>query len=105
MLFKSSYSHVIEKKIIPGVFAFKLTDTYGFPIDLINLLAEEEGWKVSMQEFNELLQEQKSRSRSATVTDTEDWIVLIEDGFTEFVGYDSLEIKSKIVKLSNDEPP
>ena len=98
MIFKSSYSHVIEKKVIPGVFAFKLTDTYGFPIDLTNLLAQEEGWTVNMQEFDELLQQQKSRSRAATSLDTEDWIVLDDYSLTEFVGYDSLEINSRVIR-------
>jgi alanyl-tRNA synthetase len=51
-----------------------------------------------MDGFNEKLQQQKNRSRAAGTVDTEDWVVLIENGLTEFVGYDSLEIKSKVVK-------
>ena len=98
MHLKNSYSHVLEKKIIPGTFAFKLNDTFGFPIDLTNLLASEEGWKVDMQGFNELLLEQKNRSRAATTLETEDWITLIENSSNIFVGYDSLETNSKIIK-------
>jgi alanyl-tRNA synthetase len=97
MLLKSSYSHVLEKKIIPGVFAFKLTDTFGFPIDLTNLLAKEEGWQVNLDEFEELLQQQKNRSRAAGAIDTEDWVI-INDGDSTFVGYDFLEVKTNIVK-------
>jgi alanyl-tRNA synthetase len=86
------------KKIFDGVSAFILFDTYGFPIDLTQLMAKEIGWEVDMETFYEQLQQQKSRSRAATAIDTEDWIVLDEHAFTEFVGYDSLEIKSKIIK-------
>ena len=98
MTLKNSYSHVIEKKIIPGIFAFKLTDTYGFPIDLTQLLATEEGWTIEMQEFDEFLQQQKNRSRAATTIDTEDWIVVNDGNKTEFIGYDNLETKSSILK-------
>jgi alanyl-tRNA synthetase len=95
----------IEKKlsnlngfVINGSEAFNLYDTYGFPIDLTQLVASERGWVVDMDGFNEKLQQQKNRSRAAGTVDTEDWVVLIENGLTEFVGYDSLEIKSKVVK-------
>jgi len=87
-----------KEKTISGRFAFKLNDTFGFPIDLTSLMAREINWKVDLKGFeNELLQ-QKSRSRAAGIIDTQDWIVLIENGINEFVGYDSLEIKTKVVK-------
>jgi alanyl-tRNA synthetase len=95
---KSNYSHVLEKKILPGIFAFKLTDTYGFPIDLTNLLAQEIGWQVNMQEFDEQLNEQKSRSRAATAIDTGDWVVLKDDDTVKFTGYDELETIAHVVK-------
>ncbi|HRH47981.1 MAG TPA: alanine--tRNA ligase [Panacibacter sp.] len=95
---KTKYWSQIRNKVIAGEFAFDLSDTYGFPIDLTELLAREKEWTVDIKGFTQALLQQKTRSRSAAVVDTEDWIVLIEDGFTEFVGYDSLEIKSKIVK-------
>ena len=84
---------------IPGKIAFELTDTYGFPLDLTELLAKEIGWSVDIEGFNQALQQQKSRSRAATAIDTEDWVI-VGDEFSqnEFVGYDSLEIKTKIVK-------
>jgi alanyl-tRNA synthetase len=80
-----------EKKIISGRFAFKLNDTFGFPIDLTALMVDEPGFEAEMQQ-------QKTRSRAAGTIDTEDWIILIADNMNEFVGYDSLEIKSKVIK-------
>ncbi|SFQ01719.1 alanine--tRNA ligase [Parafilimonas terrae] len=88
-----------DKKIINGVFAFELNDTYGFPIDLTELMAKEKGWTVDIDGFNQALQQQKHRSRAATAIDTEDWVI-VGDEFSqnEFVGYDSLEVKTRIVK-------
>ena len=87
-----------EKKMISGKFAFKLNDTFGFPIDLTSLMAREIGWTVDEPGFESEMQQQKTRSRAAGTIDIEDWIVLIETGLNEFVGYDSLEIKTKVVK-------
>lgn len=91
------YRTDLENKRIAGQFAFKLLDTYGFPIDLTNLMATERSWIVDLQKFNEELQQQKSRSRAATAIDTEDWIVL-KEGSSKFVGYDSLEAKASVLK-------
>jgi alanyl-tRNA synthetase len=91
------YRKEIEKCVIAGDFAFKLLDTYGFPIDLTNLMAIERSWKVDNEGFNRELQKQKQRSRAATVIDTEDWIVL-KEGSNKFVGYDSLEAKAEVIK-------
>ena len=87
-----------KKKIISGKFAFKLNDTFGFPIDLTTLMAREIGWDVDMIRFEEELQKQKTRSRSAAVLDTEDWVIVNDISSSKFVGYDSLETKSKIIK-------
>ena len=87
-----------DKKILSGTFAFKLNDTYGFPIDLTALMAKEIGWSVDQFGFEDELQQQKSRSRSATAINSGDWITTDEDTFSEFVGYDTLEIKSKVLK-------
>ncbi len=82
-----------------GEFAFDLSDTYGFPIDLTELMAKEIGWSVDIEGFNQALQQQKNRSRAATAIDTEDWINVGDDfSQNEFVGYDSLELKTKVVK-------
>src|SRR6476659_5648585 len=87
-----------DKKIISGSFAFKLNDTYGFPLDLTDLMAREIGWEVEKEGFEKEMQQQKQRSRAATAIDTEDWIVLDDFALNEFVGYDSLDLKTKVVK-------
>ncbi len=79
-----------EKKI-SGSFAFKLNDTYGFPIDLTSLMAREIGWKVDTKDFEKELQQQKERSRSATLVDTGDWVMIHENGNGLFEGYTHLE--------------
>ena len=83
---------------IPGKIAFELFDTYGFPIDLTKLIARELGWGIEETSFNIYLKEQKDRSRAAGVIDAEDWITINQNNNTTFVGYNSLETKSNIVK-------
>ncbi|MBC7757567.1 MAG: alanine--tRNA ligase [Phormidesmis sp. FL-bin-119] len=85
-------------KIIRGDFAFELYDTFGFPIDLTELMAREKGWTVDMEAFENELQQQKNRSRAATAIDTSDWIVMNEGDEVEFVGYDELESECKILR-------
>lgn len=87
-----------KSKKVAGKFAFELFDTYGFPIDLTGLMAKEEGWTLDMDGFNNALQEQKQRSRAATAVETEDWIVLDDYARNEFIGYDELESRTKVVK-------
>jgi alanyl-tRNA synthetase len=88
-----------EKHRIDGAFAFELFDTYGFPIDLTQLMAREAGWEVDMEEFQKGLEEQKSRSRQAASVQTSDWVVLVEDAeMPEFVGYDTLKIETEITR-------
>jgi alanyl-tRNA synthetase len=84
-------------KIFSGVSAFELNDTYGFPIDLTQLMARELGLEVDMVEFEIELAKQKNRSRAASVVDTEDWVT-VNDVASSFVGYDSLETKTQVVK-------
>lgn len=83
---------------ISGEKAFELYDTFGFPIDLTELMAREKGLSVDMQGFETELQKQKERSRAATAVDTEDWIKVTEGDEVEFVGYDDLEIHAHILK-------
>lgn len=95
-------------KIIDGGFAFELYDTFGFPIDLTNLLAEEKGLKVDMPAFESELKQQKERSREATKVDTGDWVEVFKDDKEEFIGYDQTSAKVKIsryrkVKQKNKE--
>lgn len=89
-----------EARIIDGAFAFELFDTYGFPADLTNLMAEEKGLEVDMDGFNNNLKEQKDRSRKAAEKMSGDWIELIhEDKPTAFVGYTQMECEAKILKF------
>jgi len=92
------YAPYISKKQIAGKFAFELSDTFGFPIDLTELMAREKGFVVVLEEFEVALAEQKSRSRAASAVDTGDWVVLKEDDTVEFTGYDETETIAHIVK-------
>jgi alanyl-tRNA synthetase len=83
---------------IRGEAAFELYDTFGFPIDLTQLMARERGWSVDMEGFAVELEKQKNRSRAATAIDTEDWVVVSEGEEVEFLGYDDWEAKAKILK-------
>ena len=103
---ESSVSNDINRKpktenlqSIDGAFAFELYDTFGFPIDLTQLMAREIGWTVDMEGFAKGLEAQKARSRQDAAVETSDWVVLIPDaGLPEFVGYDSLLVKTSIIK-------
>ncbi len=91
-------NYVEDHSLINGDFAFELYDTYGFPIDLTELLAREKGLSVDMEGFKQALQIQKDRSRAATAIDTGDWIAVNDDEGFEFVGYDTLTAKTEVVK-------
>jgi len=81
-----------------GYSAFELQDTFGFPIDLTELMAREIGWTVNINGFNKALEQQKTRSRAATAIDTGDWILLKEDDNVTFTGYDETETVAHIIK-------
>ncbi|MEO6150592.1 MAG: alanine--tRNA ligase, partial [Mucilaginibacter sp.] len=83
---------------ILGFVAFELSDTYGFPIDLTELIAREKGWTVDIEGFNKFLEQQKTRSRAATAIDTGDWITVKDEDTVEFTGYDETETISHITK-------
>lgn len=87
-----------DKKIIDGAFAFELFDTYGFPVDLTQLMATEKGWNVDMEGFQKGLEEQKNRSRAAAAVENDDWVELVPGVSQEFLGYDTLEAEVKIVR-------
>ncbi|MDR2269668.1 MAG: alanine--tRNA ligase [Sphingobacterium sp.] len=91
-------NYVEDHSLINGDFAFELYDTYGFPIDLTELLAREKGLSVDMEGFKQSLQIQKDRSRAATAIDTGDWIAVNDDEGFEFVGYNTLTAKTEVVK-------
>lgn len=81
-----------------GKTAFELYDTFGFPIDLTALILSESGWTVDRKSFESELQQQKDRSRKATAIEATDWTMLSEQGTSEFVGYDELEVPVKIIR-------
>ena len=86
------------EKIIKGDFAFELYDTYGFPIDLTSLMAREAGLDVDMEGFSKGLELQKERSRKDASQETGDWVILIDAAEEKFVGYDTLETKTRITR-------
>lgn len=97
--FESYVEQNQDTKTVDGAFAFELFDTYGFPVDLTNLMAEEKGLKVDMKGFNNHLDKQKNRSRKDAEKISGDWIVLINtDKFTEFKGYEEMTTASKIMR-------
>ena len=83
---------------ISGNVAFELYDTFGFPLDLTQLIAREHHLDVNQEEFDAAMGQQKDRSRSAAQIETDDWIVLIQDDQEEFVGYDYTETEVIITK-------
>jgi alanyl-tRNA synthetase len=87
-----------SKEQVAGKAAFELFDTFGFPLDLTRLIADEKGIGIDEPGFDAEMQQQKNRSRAASLVDTEDWITLHETGLHEFVGYDSLELRSRLVR-------
>lgn len=85
------------KKEISGKDAFTLYDTFGFPLDLTELILREKDMTVNVKEFDAEMQQQKQRARNAAAVETGDWITLRE-GTTEFVGYDFTEYNVQILR-------
>jgi alanyl-tRNA synthetase len=88
-----------QDKIIDGDFAFELFDTYGFPIDLTELMASEKGYKVDMQGFEKNLAAQKERSKNAAKSSAEDWVMVRDfEGLGEFLGYDTCKASANLLR-------
>ena len=84
--------------VISGKDAFVLYDTYGFPIDLTELIAKEQGVGVDIEEFEKELQVQKERSRNAAAQDVDDWQEVMPIEESKFVGYDTLTSDIRIAR-------
>ena len=99
----SLISQIIESnpnnKIISGEDSFKLYDTYGFPIDLTSLIANENDFQVDIEGFNEYMKIQKSRSKSTSNEEIKEWVIVGETSSNNiFKGYDHYELESKVFK-------
>lgn len=83
--------------VLSGIEAFTLYDTYGFPLDLTELILKENDMSVDEAGFKAEMQKQKDRARNAAAVETEDWVTL-KDGDPEFVGYDFTECETEILR-------
>ncbi len=83
--------------VLDGRQAFRLFDTYGFPLDLTQLICRENGYTVDEKQFDEEMQKQKARARNAAVVESSDWVELRE-GEQQFVGYDYTEYECHILR-------
>ena len=91
-----------ESRTIPGEEAFKLYDTYGFPVDLTRLMAEERGFDVDMDAFEALMEGQRTQARAAGqgAQEAGDWTVLNEGGHSLFQGYGALALETRVHSYS-----
>lgn len=85
-------------EVLSGEKVFELYDTFGFPKDLTALIAKEEGKQIDEAGFESEMKKQKDRSRAAGEVTTDDWTILANDAFEEFVGYDQLTAPVKITR-------
>ena len=108
--------HIIDKNVksgltvIDGKTAFELYDTYGFPLDLTELILKEKNLMVNKDEFHYEMEAQKNRSRSASILTTDDWVELVPNVETEFKGYDDIEnatdieiVRYRLIKSKDKE--
>lgn len=85
------------KTEISGKETFTLYDTYGFPLDLTELILREHGMTADLEGFNAEMQKQKDRARNAASIETSDWVT-VKEGTTEFIGYDYTEYEVSILR-------
>ena len=86
-----------KKSVLDGTQAFRLFDTYGFPLDLTELICREQGISVDEAKFNEEMEAQKARARNAAQVENSDWVEL-KPGEQQFVGYDYTEYECEILR-------
>ncbi len=87
----------LKDNVLSGKVAFTLYDTYGFPLDLTELILREKGLSVNIEGFNAEMQLQRDRARNAAAIETGDWIV-VREGETKFVGYDYTNFDTEILR-------
>jgi alanyl-tRNA synthetase len=102
-LFEKDAEKVIKEggTVIPGEVVFKLHDTYGFPLDLTQVMAQEKGLSVDLLGFEKLLEEQRERSRAVVQTIPSDAVIFGKVGKSEFVGYEKIEEEAQILASPN----
>ena len=93
----SQLSTLNPQLVLDGVQAFRLFDTYGFPLDLTELICRENGFTVNEEQFNVEMQKQKERARNAAAVENSDWVEL-KAGEQQFVGYDYSEYECEILR-------
>ena len=93
----NEYIATSKDRVLDGVNAFTLYDTYGFPIDLTQLIAAENGFTVDMDGFQEELRKQKERARNATANTFGDWVEYHGGEEVEFVGFDTTEVDGALL--------
>ncbi len=96
--FEDYISAFPEQKILDGKFVFELYDTYGFPVDLTELMSREKGMSIDMKTFEKHLNLQKERSRKDAVVEKDDWTIVTEVAKSEFVGWDHMRCPVNITR-------
>lgn len=95
--------HHVKGSVIDGKEAFQLYDTYGFPIDLTQLLAREKGLKVDMDGFDREMKKQKDRSRKARKVQSQEVDLPEVDATSKFIGYDELEAEATVLYVADNK--
>ena len=104
-----TYAEIVRKdtgsRAFAGEWAFELYDTYGFPVDLTELMARERGLSVDVPGFERLMEQQRERARKAQKKEVIE-VSQVQSGTTKFVGYDQLSIKAKVLEIAKakDKP-
>lgn len=102
-LFKEEAKKLGDNKEFSGDFAFKLYDTYGFPLDLTQLMAREAGFLIDVKGFEQLMSKQRDRARSAQKKEIISVNSLVTEAKTEFVGFEVNSTKSRVIEVLQDE--